>query len=571
MPGMPKNPKNAALNGLSALFVLLPALLAGCNTLLPRQDSAAAAPIAAEAATTETVSAPVAAAEPSLAEQAAFAVETAVREEASLETAAPEAPPQPRDLWARIRAGMALPGSDDPRTQRELAWFATHQGYLDRVADRAEPFLYDIVEAVEARGLPMELALLPVVESAFQPFAYSHGRAAGIWQFIPATGRRYGLKQNWWYDGRRDVPAATRAALDYLEALRDEFDGDWLLALAAYNSGEGKVRSAVRRNARKGKPTDFWHLDLPRETRAYVPKLLALAALVAGPDRHGVTLRGIADEPFLTAVEVGSQIDLALAADLAGLPLDDLYRLNPAFNRWATDPDGPHALLVPVDRAAAFREELEKLPAEKRLKWQRHRIGEGETLSQIAERYGTTVATLKKVNRLRGTGIRAGKHLIIPVASRSLASYRLTEDRRQAALQNTPRSGAKTHYTVRDGDTLWDIARDHGVRVASLAKWNGIAPRDTIKPGQELVIWTTAANASQGAIAAPATGTVPADSVRRIRYVVRSGDSLARISQRFQVSIAELCKWNRISRDDYLQPGQRLLLYVDVTRQTGSI
>lgn len=508
-----------------------------------------------------------------LAEEAAEAVEQIVltddRDEAV--ESVPAVALQPVDLWDRIRHGYGLPEASNDRIGSELEWYAKHPSYLDRVAERAEPFLYLIVEEVEARGFPTELALLPVVESAFQPFAYSHGRAAGLWQFIPGTGRRYGLEQNWWYDGRRDVPEATRAALDYLEDLQRQFNGDWLLALAAYNSGEGTVHSAVRRNQARGKPTDFWHLDLPRETRSYVPKLLALAQLVKEPATFNLDLRTIPDEPQLAMIDVGGQIDLALAADLAGISVKDLYKLNPGFNRWATAPQGPHRLLLPLDLAEPFETKLTELPDDKRLRWERHRISSGESLISIAKRYHTTVDVLKQVNRLHGNTIRAGDHLIIPVATRSLAEYTLSAEQRKQAVQNTPRGGQKTVHVVQNGDTLWDIARHYRVNVKTLAKWNGIAPGDPIKPGQKLVIWHKANAQTASNAVLPAVSAAPTASLQKVRYTVRKGDSLARISQRFKVTINDLCRWNGLSQNDYLQPGQRLTLLVDVTRQAGSI
>lgn len=475
------------------------------------------------------------------------------------------------DLWERLRAGYQLPATEHPRIDADIAWYARHQGYLDRVVERAGPYLYLVVEALEKRDMPAEIALLPIVESAFQPFAYSHGRAAGLWQFVPGTGRRFGLRQTWWYDGRRDVAASTEAALDYLTYLHDYFDGDWLLALAAYNSGEGTVASAVRRNKRRGKPTDFFSLDLPRETEGYVPRLLAISRIVATPERYGVALGPIANRPFLARVNIGSQIDLDLVAELAGLSIEDVYRYNPGFNRWATDPNGPHRLLLPVEKVAMFEERLADYPPNRRMSWTRHRIRSGENLGTIAERYRTTVALIKRVNGIRGNLIRAGQSLVIPVARTDLDSYKLSAEQRLAQLQNRDREGEKLEYEVQQGDTLWEIARRFGVGVTTLAKWNGMAPRDTLRPGQKLVIWTrdkTVVSALN-----PVNFSHPFEETtrRRIGYTVRRGDSLARISQRFRVSVENLKRWNNLDGKKYLQPGQRLTLYVDVTRQSGSI
>lgn len=471
------------------------------------------------------------------------------------------------NLWDRIRQGFALEDSEEKRTVAETEWYANHQAYLDRTIERAQPYLHLIVEEAERLNVPSELVLLPIVESAFQPFAYSHGRAAGIWQFIPSTGRLYGLKQNWWYDGRRDIDASTRAALKYLSNLSKSFDNDWLLALAAYNSGQGTVRSAIKHNLRRGKGTDFWSLSLPRETRAYVPKLLALRAIIENPEQYGVRLKPIADKPYLTKVDTSTQIDLALAADLAGISLEELYRLNPAFNRWATAPTGPHNLLVPIDRAEDFNRKLAELPESERIKWARHKVKSGENLGLIANKYHTTVNMLRQVNKINGHMIRAGSSLIIPVATKNMNSYTLSAMQRRHAIQNTPKNGSKVHYTVRKGDSLWTISQHYGVSVNRLAKWNGIAPRDVLREGQRLVIWVSYVKTTSPASIQLADSA----TTQRINYIVRNGDSLARISQRFNVKISELRRWNALPENRYLQPGQRLKLYVDVTRQSENI
>ena len=355
-------------------------------------------------------------------------------------------PLEDQTLWGHIRDGFVIEdGLEHQRTRSELEWYRSHKEYLDRVMTRAEPFLHYILTEAEKRQLPTELVLLPIVESAFQPFAYSHGRAAGLWQFIPSTGRMYGLKQNWWYDGRRDIHASTQAALNYLEALGKEFKGDWLHALAAYNAGSGNVRRAIRKNKKRNKPIDYWNLDLPKETRAYVPKLLALKEIVTNPREHEVTLHCIPYAPGFIEVDTGSQIDLALAAELADIDIETLYMYNPAFNRWSTPPEGPHRLILPAEAASLFEENLEALPEEERLSWKRHKIADGETLSEIAVKYNTTVAHLRKVNKIRGNNIRAGKHLLIPVASRDRDVYSLTAGQRKQATQNTSRGQTKQH------------------------------------------------------------------------------------------------------------------------------
>lgn len=470
--------------------------------------------------------------------------------------------PQPENIWDRVRNGFALQDeADNPRLLAELNWYTRHQTYLDRVVERAEPFLYFILEEAEKNNLPTELALLPIVESAFQPFAYSHGRAAGIWQFIPSTGRLYGLKQNWWYDGRRDVYASTKAALKYLGNLNREFNGDWLHALAAYNSGSGTVRNAIRKNKRKGKATDFWNLSLPKETQAYVPKLLALKRIVANPEAYGMAIPCIVDEPYFGLVETGSQIDLAMAAELADIDMETLYQLNPGYNRWATDPYGPHQLLLPLENVELFEENLAQLPKSDRIKWKRHKIGPGETLSHIGDRYSISVSDIKRVNNLRSNSIRQGKYLIIPVSSKKLSDYNLTAYQRKKTLQNIRRNGNRMVHIVQPGDTFWDIARKYRVNTKSLARWNGMAVRDPLRAGQKLVIWT-----KKGLSPITTNASLGGNTIRPISYRVRNGDSLYRIAQKFNVAIRDLQRWNVI-KGNFLKPGQMLKLYVDITNQ----
>ncbi len=469
-------------------------------------------------------------------------------------------------IWPRLRAGFQLPEDiAHSDLQAEINWYARHENYLHRVINRADPFLYYILEEAEKRDLPSELVLLPIVESAYQPFAYSHGRAAGLWQFIPSTGKLYGLKQNWWYDGRRDIYASTQAALNYLENLNKMFKGDWLLALAAYNSGSGTVQRAVRRNKKHGKPTDFWHLDLPKETRAYVPKLLALKELINHPEKYDISLVCVQDAPGFKQVKTRSQIDLALAAELAEVDLETIYNYNPGYNRWATAPEGPHTLILPVEAAEIFEKNYAALPADQHLKWVRHKIKSGETLSEIASKYDTSVKHLRKVNNIHGNNIRAGKHLLIPVASRNSASYKLSSSQRLKTIQSRKRGGrgsSRVTHIVQKGESFWDISRKYKVNMHSLAKWNGMAIRDPLKQGQKLVIWTKHNGSNT-------SSHNPNSTIKSIHYTVRNGDSLARIASRYNVHVKDLHRWNTI-KGKYIQPGQRLKLYIDVTEQSGS-
>lgn len=468
------------------------------------------------------------------------------------------------NIWPRIQGQLSF---DIPEQQRLIAqrnWFVKHPTYLKRVAKRAEPFLFYIVEELEKNNMPIELALLPVVESAFDPFAYSHGRASGMWQFIPGTGERFGMKQNWWYDGRRDVVASTQGAIKYLKYLHRFFDGDWMLALAAYNSGEGRVRNAVRKNKRLGKKTDFWSLDLPKETRAYVPKLLALADIVKRPNDFGINLYAIGNKKVLTEVDIKSQLDLAKAANLAGLTLAELQRLNPGFNRWATDPQGPHRLLLPSYTVEKFEQGLNKLTKKDRLAWQRYKIQNGDNLGYIAQKFNTRVDLIQQVNNIKGNQIRTGKYLLIPVAAKSLDSYVFSQSQRIAKKQSRPKKGRKITHIVKSGDNLWDLGRQYKVSGNKIAKWNGFAPRDHLKLGQKLVIWQDFAVQTHKSVKA-SSAKVDNAIMRNITYKVRRGDSFARIADKFNVSISDIERWNKLDRKKYLQPGQRLKLSVDVT------
>jgi membrane-bound lytic murein transglycosylase D len=532
--------------------LIIGCLLSACQTLSSGEKLAQAAPIPALAPetplVTETLQAVI---------TRDIVLTTDLHQETEPETGKAE------DLWGRMRSRFTLEPASHARVIQELNWYKKNPKYIARIEQRAEPYLYFILEELEKRQMPGEIALLPAVESAYQPFAYSPGRAAGLWQFIPSTGKSFGLKQNWWYDGRRDIVESTRAALDYLQRLHRQFDGDWELALASYNSGAGTVRRAERRNLKQGKETDYWSLSLPRETRFYVPRLLALTEIFREPEKYSITLRDLPDKPYFERVDIGSQLDLAMAAEMSDLTIQELYRLNPGFNRWATDPDGPHRLNLPLESVDGFLQQLAQLPEQKRLKWKRYRIKSGDSLSVIAKKHGTTTKILRQVNKLSSNKIRAGKHLLIPVSSKSLDHYAFSASERKSRIQNKKRKGLKQHYVVKRGDNLWGIARAHNLNHKQLAKWNGMAPGDPIKPGQKLVLWIQNTSASQ----LPALNLGPGNQQSRISYKVRRGDSLSRIADRFRVSVAELRKWNHLP-GKYLQPGQKLSLYVDVTEQT---
>ncbi len=475
------------------------------------------------------------------------------------------------ELFARLRSGFQLEDVDQPAVASQLNWFANHPDFLERTWGRAGLWLYYIVGQLEQRKMPSELALLPVIESAFEPYAYSRARAAGLWQFISDTGRRFGLKQDWWYDGRRDPIEATRAALDYLQALHDEFDGDWLLAIAAYNCGELAVSRAIEHNQRLGKPTDFWHLKLPTETRGYVPELLAMRRLVANPERYGLEFSRIPNEPYFVAIETGGQIDLKVVADVAGISVEDLYELNPAFHRWATDPTGPYRLLVPSDAAEGLQDAILHLTPEQRMRVDHYTVRHGDTIATIARRYATRPDVIRELNDLGDSDVP----VIDAVLRVPSPNIQLPEKAARAAmLVDSPgrlRRGARRPpqiHIVRRGDTLYSLAQRLGTDVQTLAQINGISASERLHAGQKLRVrgssaWVPNAEASAGAATAVATSaSVSSDSGRRMTYVVRRGDTLYGIARLLQVTVGELMGWNGMSGQRNLKPGQTLVAFV---------
>jgi len=471
----------------------------------------------------------------------------------------PQPPPQnkplpvkPDDLISQIESGMALPQYDAKAIDQQIRWHLDNPDYLLRVWQRSQPYLFHVVSEVKQRNLPMELALLPIVESGYQPYGYSHARASGLWQFIPSTGRYYGLRQDWWVDQRRDVVASTDAALNYLEQLNDRFDGDWLMAIAAYNAGAGRVNRAIRNSGKPRAEVHFADLKLSRETTAYVPKLLALARLIQQADEYGIELPVMVSEPYFSVVDIEQQTDLGKISELAGITPNQLRKLNPALNRWATDPNGPHHVLVPVANAAALRQgldELPELPDSERIRWRRHKIAEGESLGIIAQKYGVTVTVLKQSNRLNHNMIRAGKHLLIP----SVAAL----PTRLAASCRGPRQV----HRIASGDTLWDIARKYDVSVNHLKRCNPGLSAGSLTLNSSLRIREPKAKFS--APGHPEQARV--DKV--VNYKVRRGDSLAAISNRFGVSVQQLVTWNRLNPKNYLQPGDRIQVRVNLLDQ----
>ncbi len=323
-------------------------------------------------------------------------------------------PAPPRDIWERLRSGYAMAPMDNDLVRAWESRYVAKPEYFSRMVERGSHYLFHIVEEIERRKMPAEIALLPMIESAYNPQAYSKAHASGLWQFIPSTGKLYGLRQNWWYDGRRDVIAATGAALDYLEKLYAQF-GDWELALASYNWGEGAVARAMSRNQAKGLPTDYASLTMPAETRNYLPKLIAVKNIIADPARFGVTLVNVPNEPYFEVVTVRRHIDVKLAAKFAGMPLDEFKFLNPAHNKPVIMAGEEEKIVLPRDRVAAFKANLNK-HEEPLVSWQAHKIKAGEHPEKIAAKYGISLTELKRVNGISGSKkFHTGLALLVPV------------------------------------------------------------------------------------------------------------------------------------------------------------
>ncbi|MDT8439467.1 MAG: LysM peptidoglycan-binding domain-containing protein [Wenzhouxiangellaceae bacterium] len=452
-------------------------------------------------------------------------------------------------VWPRIVERMRFAECPaDSSAARWAAWYASNEAYMQRVFNRARPWMHFIVNEIEARDLPGELALLPVVESAFDPFAYSRGRAAGPWQFLSGTARDFGVPINDWYDGRRDFVVSTPAALDYLQYLNSLFD-DWALAIAAYNAGQGRVMRAVQRNQRQGLGTEWDELRLPRETRGYVPKLKGLACLVRAPAQYAFVLPTIKDRPQIEILETGGPVDLVALSLVEPIEPAELLTLNAGLNKHLTPPDGPHHLVVPSAQADRFRAALEGLPAPKSSAPKRVRVQRGDTLSKLARRHDTTVAALQKANGMHDTRLAVGRQLVLPGTGLStepleLAGYREAL-RALASLQQQLVPTDRFIHSVRPGENLWLIARRYGVGVGDLQRMNGLSD-NLIRPGQRLVIETDQAR------------TAP--TIVDGKYVVRQGDSLWAIARAQQVALDDLMRWNGLAADSVLRPGQELVI-----------
>jgi len=393
------------------------------------------------------------------------------------DSAEPEAP-EPDDLWNRVRDGLTWQKFGNARVDAQRKALLRQSNYLPLVAQRADYYLYYIVEEVSARDMPMEIALIPVIESTLDPFASSYSGAAGLWQIMPRTGKRLGLERDAWYDGRQALRDSTEGALDYLQFLHDKFDGDWLLAVAAYNAGEGTIADA-RRAVTRGRDPNYWSLKLRRQARDYVPKIIALAQIVATPERYGVEIPFVPDAPAFEIADTGAPLRFSQAAELAGVDVATLRALNPGRLLGTVSPHRDAELLLPVGTLEQFEEGLESLDPGELPQWQVYRIRPGDTLSQIARRFNTDVTLLAQVNDLPGNRIRAGDTLQVPVDA-------VAGTDRHTGIANGARAQG---YRVRAGDSLYRIASMFNVSVSNIVSWNRLDPGAYLHPGQKLTLY----------------------------------------------------------------------------------
>lgn len=455
------------------------------------------------------------------------------------------------NLWILLGKDLHLDHhSEQKAVQQKIDWYMHHRLYLEDIAKHATPYVYYVLQQVKKHNMPSEVALVPIIESNYDPFAYSDDGAAGLWQMMPGTASGYKITQNWWYDGRRDIYASTQAALGYLEYLHNFFNGDWLLAFAAYNSGEGTVQNAIRANKRKGLPTDFWHLKLPAQTRSYVPKLLAVAAILSNPDQYPIKWPTTEVAPFLASVQIDSQIDLAVAAKLAGISTQELYQLNPGFSRWATDPDGKHMLLLPADKVSEFEQNLQKLPNSKRVTWKRYTVKSGDSLITIAHRFETTPSLIKQVNGLSDNTILPKQVLLIPRQKQSFAKAVMAAVKHYIHNERALPGPNRIVHIIQPGDSLWKMAKDYNLKERDIRFWNHLEKGKPLIPGTELVLWS-----QKGPRAYRAAKLRP----YIIEHTVVSGDNLRDLAKEYHVSIEAIQKANNLTSNT-IQLGKILVI-----------
>ncbi len=447
------------------------------------------------------------------------------------------------NIWANLRDGFCLDIVYSARVNREIDWFVNNKDFLYRSLSRAEPFLFHIVQKLQKRNLPLELALLPIVESGYQPYAYSPSRAAGIWQFIPATAREYRLSRNWWYDGRRDIIASTDAAIHFLSDMHRHFRGDWFLAIASYNTGAGKVGRAIKKSNVYIGNANFWDLDLPRETELYVPKLIALRDIMLDPSAYGIRLPNLKNKPRTSFARIQYPIDFYTLSVLTNVSQDDLYKLNPGFNTWLLLPEMQNKIILPLGKDKVFKKRYKEIT--KHIFTQKiHLITKGDTLYSISRLYNVSIKSIKKLNNLKNDLIIAGKKLKLPIDTTKSDTNFIKINSKKYYISN---ESFTYNHTVKRYDNWYKIAKSYNVRLINLLKWNKATKKTKLLVGQKIKIIMKLPILS------------PTKEIQ-LRYVVNSGDTTSLVSSGFGIPKQQLLKVNSLKNSKYLTAGKSLLI-----------
>ncbi|MCX7117601.1 MAG: LysM peptidoglycan-binding domain-containing protein [Legionellales bacterium] len=445
------------------------------------------------------------------------------------------------NVWDVLRQEFLLNHEiTQPEVQNQIRWIATHPSYIQKLARQSEPYIYHIVTEIKKRHLPGELALIPMIESSFDPFAYSGAGAAGLWQLMPGTGTDLGLKQDWWYDGRRSIGPSTNAALNYLAYLHQFFNGNWILAFAAYDSGEGTLARIIKNSGQTGGTVHFWSLNVPEETKAYIPRLLALAEIIQNPGRYKVELPDIPHAPYFEEVNIGSQIDLNHAAKLAGMSYRELIKLNPGFNRWATAPYRPYKLLIPTDKVDDFNRNLANVPIDERVSWTRHKVSVGDNLVLIAQKYHTTVNLIKELNQLKTNAVKNGQFVLIPSSKNTVVASKPQEPNASEHQALSAGTHYKVVHIVQNHESMQDLEKQYGATARDIQTWNHLNPKTPLQPGLQLILWKRS----------QPSGT----------YLIKAGDTLSVIALRYHTKVSTLLLRNPGLNEHVLRTGQKIAL-----------
>jgi membrane-bound lytic murein transglycosylase D len=455
----------------------------------------------------------------------------------------------PSSIWGSMAENFALQDNANHHAVKyEIAWFSQQHAYIKELTHNAQPYLYYVYQQTQKRNIPAEIALLPMVESDYNPFVFSNRGATGLWQMMPGTASGFGLKINWWYDGRRDITASTNAALNYLQYLHKQF-GNWLLAIAAYNSGEGTIRNAIRKNERQHKPTDFWHLTLPKQTESYVPKILALAAIIKNPQNYLVKLQPVPNQPFFAPVKMSGQINLTQVAYLANTKVSNIRLLNPGFRRWATNPSDSYSLLLPKSKVNTFNANLNNTPRKmQQVTWLHHQVKSGDSLYALAKQFHTKPIIIKRANNLKKSTLKINQNLFIPLSAKHVASkIPITSNNPKASIAEDELPGPRhVNHTVSKNDNLWTIAKHYHVTPDQIRYWNNMDYHQSLKVNQTLVLWLP----SHHRFARPS-----------LKHTVKSGESLFSIAQHYHTTETKIIAWNHITNPGLIRIGDTLYIH----------